>query len=71
MAKSDSELMRDVGHDVDAYIKTLRAVDPGASDESYERLRDRLCSTIYEMRTAGSRTEPTPAQNRSLRALAS
>lgn len=53
MAKTNNELMAIVERDVDAYIKTLRDVDPGANDESYRHLHDRLCSMIYEMRAAG------------------
>lgn len=54
MAKTNNELMSVVERDVDAYIKTLRGVDPGANDESYEHLHVRLCSMIYEMRAVGS-----------------
>lgn len=46
-----SELKAAVKRDVDVYIRTLRGVDPGASDESYSRLHKHLCSVVYEMRS--------------------
>lgn len=50
MVKTDKELMTVVERDVDAYVKTLKDVDSGADDESYNRLHEHLCSLIYDMR---------------------
>jgi len=68
MTKSD-ELVAAVERDVDAYIKTLKDVDPGANNESYNRLHERLCSLIYEMRAAGKFAASTEVSSRSVRAL--